>query len=126
MSQVQVNANTVIINGETIPVTKSPKYMVGAPSIKQQASMVGDQLKYSHKIDYTESFGKVVIAVANVNENIEAIEDWQEKIGKNAIRLLDARTGFTKTFSKMSITEDIEIDFEAEETEITFEGGGGV
>lgn len=126
MSQVQVNANTVIINGETVGVRKSPKYMVGAPNVTQYTSMVGDEVKHSHKIDYTESFGSVTIAIANTSENIELLEDWQENIGKNAVRLIDARTGFTKTFAKMSIIEDIEIDLEAEETEITFKGGRGV
>jgi hypothetical protein len=77
---------------------------------------------------YTQSsrYLSVTIAIANTSENIELLEDWQENIGKNAVRLIDARTGFTKTFAKMSITEDIEIDLEAEETEITFKGGRGV
>ena len=126
MSQVQINANTVIINGETVAVRRSPKYMIGAPTVTQYTSMVGGKTKHSHKIDYTESFGQVVIAVPNTPESIRSIEDWQENIGKNAIRLIDDKTGFTKTFAKMSMTEDVEIDFEAEETELTFKGDRGV
>ena len=53
------------------------------------------------------------------------LENWQDNIGKNAIRMVDSRTGFTKTFNNMSIMEDIEIDFSAE-IEVTFTGGQGI
>jgi ABC-type Fe3+-hydroxamate transport system substrate-binding protein len=40
---------------------------------------------------------KVTVPTA---ENIEMLENWQDNIGKNAIRMVDSRTGFTKTFNK--------------------------
>ena len=76
-------------------------------------------------VDYSEATGQVVIKIQPTAENIEMLENWQDNAGKNAIRMVDSRTGFTKTFNNMSIMEDVEIDFSAE-IEVTFTGGQGI
>lgn len=122
---MEINASTVIINGETVAVSKKPKYMRGVPKVSTHTSMVGDGVKVTQSQDFSEAVGVVTISLRNTVTNISLVEDWQDNIGKNAIRLVDNQTGFTKTFNQMSIEEDVEIDFDAEEFEVSFKGGQG-
>ena len=122
---MEINASTVIINGETVAVSKKPKYMRGVPKVSTHTSMVGDGVKVTQSQDFSEAVGVVTISLRNTVTNISLVEDWQDNIGKNAIRLVDNQTGFTKTFNQMSIEEDIEIDFDSEEFEVSFKGGQG-
>ena len=120
-----VNANTAVINGGTVAVVEKPKYKRGVPKVDVKTATIGDKVQVYENVDYSEATGEVTIKIQPTAENIELVEDWQDNIGKNAIRLVDSRTGFTKTFNNMSIKEDIEIDF-ASEIEVTFTGGQGV
>lgn len=122
---LEINASTVIVNGETIPVSKKPKYKRGKPKVDTRTSLIGDRVIATQSQDFSEAVGEVTIAVRNTVANIEAIESWQDNIGKNAIRLIDKHSGFTKTFNQMSVEEDVEIDFDGEEIEIVFKGGQG-
>lgn len=120
-----VNANTVVVNGGTIAVSEKPKYKRGVPKVDVQTATIGDKVQVYENVDYTEATGEVTIKIKPTVENIELVEDWQDNAGKNAIRMVDSRTGFTKTFNNMSIMEDVEIDF-ASDIEIVFKGGQGV
>lgn len=120
-----VNANTVVVNGQTVAVVEKPKYKRGVPKVEVKTATIGDKVQVYENVDYTEATGEVVIKIQPTSENIELLENWQDNIGKNAIRMVDSRTGFTKTFNNMSIMEDVEIDFGAE-IEVTFTGGQGV
>lgn len=120
-----VNANTVVVNGQTVAVVEKPKYKRGVPKVEVKTATIGDKVQVYENVDYTEATGEVVIKIQPTAENIELLENWQDNIGKNAIRMVDSRTGFTKTFNNMSIMEDVEIDFGAE-IEVTFTGGQGV
>jgi hypothetical protein len=120
-----VNANTVVVNGQTIAVVDKPKYKRGVPKVDVKTATIGDKVLVYENVDYSEATGEVVIKIQPTAENIEMLENWQDNIGKNAIRMVDSRTGFTKTFNNMSIMEDIEIDFSAE-IEVTFTGGQGI
>ena len=122
---MEINASTVIINGETLAVSKKPKYKRGVPKINTHTSLVGDSVKVTQSQDFSEAVGVVTISLRNTLTNISLVEDWQDNVGKNAIRLVDNQTGFTKTFNQMSIEEDIEIDFDSEEFEVNFKGGQG-
>ena len=122
---MEINASTVIINGETLAVSKKPKYKRGIPKINTHTSLVGDSVKVTQSQDFSEAVGVVTISLRNTLTNISLVEDWQDNVGKNAIRLVDNQTGFTKTFNQMSIEEDIEIDFDSEEFEVNFKGGQG-
>ena len=119
-----VNANTAVINGGTVAVVEKPKYKRGVPKVEVKTATIGDKVQVYENVDYTEATGECTIKIQPTAENIELVEDWQDNIGKNAIRLVDSRTGFTKTFNNMSIIEDVEIDF-ASEIEIVFTGGQG-
>jgi hypothetical protein len=123
---LEINANTVIINGQAVAIAKKPKYKRGSPKVNSNSAMVGNEVVISQSKDFSEAVGEVTIAVRATAENIELIESWQDSIGKNAIRMIDKDTGFTKTFNQMSVEEDAEIDFDSEEIEITFKGGRGV
>ena len=120
-----VNANTVVVNGQTVAVVDKPKYKRGVPKVDVKTATIGDKVLVYENVDYSEATGEVVIKIQPTAENIEMLENWQDNIGKNAIRMVDSRTGFTKTFNNMSIMEDVEIDFSAE-IEVTFTGGQGI
>ncbi len=120
-----VNANTVVVNGQTIAVVDKPKYKRGVPKVDVKTATIGDKVLVYENVDYSEATGQVVIKTQPTAENIEMLENWQDNAGKNAIRMVDSRTGFTKTFNNMSIMEDVEIDFSAE-IEVTFTGGQGI
>jgi hypothetical protein len=120
-----VNANTAVVNGATVAVVEKPKYKRGVPKVDVKTATIGDKVVVYENVDYTEATGECTIKIQPTAENIELVEGWQDNIGKNAIRLVDSRTGFTKTFNNMSIKEDIEIDF-ASEIEIVFTGGQGI
>lgn len=120
-----VNANTVVVNGQTIAVVDKPKYKRGVPKVDVKTATIGDKVLVYENVNYSEATGEVVIKIQPTAENIEMLENWQDNIGKNAIRMVDSRTGFTKTFNNMSIMEDIEIDFSVE-IEVTFTGGQGI
>ena len=120
-----VNANTVVVNGQTIAVVDKPKYKRGVPKVDVKTATIGDKVLVYENVDYSEATGEVVIKIQPTAENIEMLENWQDNAGKNAIRMVDSRTGFTKTFNNMSIMEDVEIDFSAE-IEVTFTGGQGI
>ncbi|MDY0193654.1 MAG: hypothetical protein RBR93_09010 [Aliarcobacter butzleri] len=120
-----VNANTVVVNGQTIAVVDKPKYKRGVPKVDVKTATIGDKVLVYENVDYSEATGQVVIKIQPTAENIEMLENWQDNAGKNAIRMVDSRTGFTKTFNNMSIMEDVEIDFSAE-IEVTFTGGQGI
>lgn len=120
-----VNANTVQVNGQTVAIVGKPVYKRGKPKVDVKTATVGEEVRVYESLDYTEAIGSVTIKLQPTNENIELIEDWQDNIGKNAIRMTDRKTGFTKTFKNMSISEDLEIDFDAE-IEVEFVGGQGV
>jgi len=122
---LEINASTVIVNGETVAVSKKPKYKRGFPKVTSNTSLVGESVKVTQSQDFSEAVGEVTIALRNTLANVDLVEGWQDNIGKNAIRLVDNQTGFTKTFNQMSVEEDIEIDFDAEELEVVFKGGQG-
>src|SRR5574343_431650 len=100
-----VNANTVV---------DKPKYKRGVPKVDVKTATIGDKVLVYENVDYSEATGQVVIKIQPTAENIEMLENWQDNAGKNAIRMVDSRTGFTKIFNNMSIMEDVEIDFSAE------------
>lgn len=120
-----VNANTVVINGQTIAVVDKPKYKRGVPKVEVKTATIGDKVLVYENVDYSEATGQVVVKIQPTAENIEMLENWQDNAGKNAIRMVDSRTGFTKTFNNMSIGDDVEIDFSTE-IEVTFTGGQGI
>lgn len=120
-----VNANTLVINGATVAVVEKPKYKRGVPKVDVKTATIGDKVVVYENVDYTDATGECTFKVQPTAENIELVEGWQDNIGKNAIRMVDSRTGFTKTFNNMSIKEDIEIDF-ASEIEVVFSGGQGI
>ena len=120
-----VNANTVVVNGQTVAVFEKPKYKRGVPKVEVKTATIGDKVEVYENVDYTEATGEVTIKIQPTAGNIELLEDWQDNRGKNAIRLVDSHTGFTKTFNNMSIMDDVEIDF-GTEIEIVFTGGQGV
>ncbi len=122
---LEINASTVIINGETIPVAKKPKYKRGTAKTETRTSLVGERVVVTQSQDFSEAVGEVTIAVRATPANLELIEKWQDNIGKNAIRLIDNQTKFTKTFNQMSVEEDVEVDFDGEEIEVVFKGGQG-
>lgn len=122
---IEINATTIQVNGQTVAVSKKPKYKRGVPKVTSHTSMIGDSVKVTQAVDYSEAIGEVTIALRNTIENVNMLEEWQDNIGKNAIRMVDNTTGFTKTFNNMSIEEDVEIDFSGEEFEVTFKGGQG-
>lgn len=122
---LEINASTVQVNGQTVAVAKRPKYKRGTPKITTNTSLVGDGVRVTQSKDYSEAIGEVTIALRNTTENIALLEDWQDNIGKNAVRMVDSKTGFTKTFNQMSTTEDVEIDFDGDSFEVTFQGGQG-
>lgn len=122
---LEINASTVVVNGETIPVSKKPKYKRGIPKTESRSSLIGERVIVTQAQDFSEAIGEVTISVRGTVAMIEAIESWQDNIGKNAIRLIDNQTKFTKTFNQMSVEEDVEIDFDGEEIEIVFKGGQG-
>ena len=122
---LEINASTVIINGETIPVAKKPKYKRGSPKTETRTSLVGERVVVTQSQDFSEAVGEVTVALRATPANLELIEKWQDNIGKNAIRLIDNQTKFTKTFNQMSVEEDVEVDFDSEEIEVVFKGGQG-
>ena len=122
---LEINASTVIINGDTIPVAKKPKYKRGTPKTETRTSLVGERVVVTQSQDFSEAVGEVTIALRATPANLELIEKWQDNIGKNAIRLIDNQTKFTKTFNQMSVEEDVEVDFDSEEIEVVFKGGQG-
>jgi len=121
----EVKANTVIVNGQTVAVSKNPKYKRGVPKVKTNTSFIGNEVVPTQSVDYSEAIGKCTIALRNTLENITMLEDWQDNIGKNEVRMVDTDTGFTKTFKKLSVSDDVEIDFDSSEFEVIFEGGQG-
>lgn len=122
---LEINATTVQVNGQTVAVSKKPKYKRGVPKVTSNTSFIGDTVKVTQNTDYSEAIGEVTISLRNTLENITLLEEWQDNIGKNAIRMVDSGTGFTKTFNQMSISEDVEVDFDGEEFEVVFQGGQG-
>lgn len=124
MSQL-INANEVSINGQTVAVTGKPKWKRGAPKTTVKTATVGGKIHTYEEVDYTEAMGSVTVSIMPTPTNIDLIESWQDNIGKNAIRLVDSKTGFTKTFNNMTISEDIEYDT-TDAIEVVFVGGTGV
>jgi len=123
---MEVNASTVIINGEAIAVSKKPKYKRGVPKVTTNTSLVGDEVHVTQNKDFTDATGMVAIKVRNTLANIKLMESWQDNVGKNAVHIVDNAAVFSKTFNQMSVEADFEIDFDSEETEVVFKGGQGV
>lgn len=124
MSQL-INANEVSVNGQTVAVSGKPKWKRGTPKTTVKTATVGDKVYPYEEADFTEAVGSVTFSVMPTPNNIDLIESWQDNIGKNAIRIVDSKTGFTKTFNNMSISEDIEYDT-TDAIEVVFVGGQGV
>lgn len=120
-----VNANTVIVNGVAVAVAEKPKYKRGVPKVNVETATIGDEVQVYENVDYSEATGEVSIMIKPTASNIQLLEDWQNNRGKNAIRMVDNKTEFSKTFNSMSIMDDVEIDF-ASNIEIVFTGGQGV
>jgi hypothetical protein len=123
---LEITATTVRVNGETVAVSKKPKYMRGVPKVTSNPSLIGDTIVVTQSKDFTEAMGVVTIGLRSTLANIQLLEDWQENVGLNAVMLVDNATGFTKTFNRMSVEEDVEIDFDSDEFEVVFKGGQGV
>ena len=117
-----INLNTVLINGVTVAVVGKPVYKRGVPKVEVLTATVGNKISTYQNVNYEEATGMVKVSIQPTKTNIELIEGWQDNIGKNSIRLLDATEKLTKTFNQMSIEEDLEIDTSAP-IEITFMGG---
>ena len=122
---LEINGTTVIINGETIAVSKRPKFKKGAPKVESRTSFVGNETKVTQSRDFSEAVGMVTIALRNTVSNHTLIDGWLENVGKNAIRITDAETSYAVTFNQMSIEEEPERDLDSEEIEIVFKGGQG-
>lgn len=123
---LEVNANTVIINGETIAVSKKPKWKRGLPKAVTHSAMAGEKVVVSHALDYSEAMGAPAIMLRNTLSNIQIAEEWQSNVGKNGVRFVDSGTGFTITFNHQSVTDDFEVDLSSEEFEVKFMGDQGV
>lgn len=121
----EVNALSVIINGEAVAVASPPTFNLGGATINTHSSMVGERIVTSFNYDLKEAKGMVTIELVHTVENINRVQDWRDAVGKISIRLLDDRTGWTGTFSEMSISESVEFDLSAESTSIKFDGGIG-
>jgi len=117
-----INLNTVLINGVTVAVVGKPVYKRGVPKVEVLTATVGNKISTYQNVNYEEATGMVKVSIQPTKTNIELIEGWQDNIGKNSIRLLDATEKLTKTFNQMSIEEDLDIDTSAP-IEITFMGG---
>lgn len=121
-----VNANTVIVNGHPVAIVGKAKYRTGKPKVEVSTSTVGNNVYVNESIDFTDATGKISFKLKPTKANIELVESWQDNIGKNAVRMIDTRTSFSKTFNNMSISNsDADIDFESD-IEVEFMGGQGV
>ena len=123
---LELNGSTVIVNGETIAIAKKPKYRNGEPKINTHTSLVGEQVHVTQSQDFSEAIGEVTITLRNTKRNVLKLEEWQSNVGLNAVRIVDNRQGFNKTFNEMSVSDDVEIDFDGEEFEVVFQGAQGV
>jgi len=117
-----INLNTVLINGVTVAVVGKPVYKRGVPKVEVLTATVGNKISTYQNVNYEEATGMVKVSIQPTRTNVELIEGWQDNIGKNSVRLLDATEKLTKTFNQMSIEEDLDIDTSAP-IEITFKGG---
>lgn len=125
-SNIEINAQSVIVNGQAIAVADSPTFTQGGPMINTHSSVIGDKVITSFNYDVKESKGMVTLSLVHTLGNLNLVQDWRDNVGKNSIRLNDTKTGFTMTFSKMSIPEAVEFDLTAESTQIRFEGNPGI
>lgn len=120
-----INLNTIVVNGEPVAVTGKPTYKRGVPKVDVKTATVGDNVELYESLDYTEAMGEAKFKMQPTAINIEMLENWQDNVGKNSVRMIDTRDGLTKTFNKMSISEDVEVDGDTE-IEVIFIGGQGV
>lgn len=118
----EVAFDTVVLNGAALPVTKAPTWKSGKPKVKSHSSRVGSQVVITKKVDYTDAQGEMKLTIRQTKDHIERIEECQDNPCKNAIMIIDQATGSTRTFTDMSVAEDVEWDMEAEEVEVTFRG----
>lgn len=123
---LEISANTVDVNGSIVAVSKKPKYKAGRPKTETRTAMIGNTVVNTQSKDFSEAYSTVTISLRNTEENIALVESWQEKVGKNAIRLLDEDSGFIKTFNQCSVEEDVEYDFDGEDFEVVFNGNQAV
>jgi len=123
---LEISGNTVDINGNIVAVSKKPKYKGGQPKTETRTAMVGKNVVNTQSRDYSEAYSVVTVTLRHTPENIALKEACQEKVGKNAIRILDEDTGFIKTFNQCSVEEDPEHDFDGEDFEIVFHGNQAV
>lgn len=122
---IEINATEVVINGQAVAPSKKIKFKTGVPKVTSHSSLLGDQVLVTQAVDFSEAIGQVTLSFRHTLKNLELLSEWQEKVGKNAIRFIDSPTGFTKTFNQLSVEEDPEIDFDSDEFEVTFRGGTG-
>ena len=123
--ETELMFDTVVIDGVAIPISKNPKYKRGRPVAETHASHVGSTTTVTKKMNYKDAFSTLTIYVRPTKTIMEQIEQAQDALCGVSIMILDF-TGETKTFSNMSIGEDIEWDLDGEEQEITFQGSSAI
>lgn len=87
----------------------------------------GGQTVVTQAIDLENAKGMVSFEFRMTKDNDKATRSFFSSIGGNTIRLSNNETGFTKSFSGMSLTEDPTRELSADGTfELVFEGNQAI
>ncbi len=122
MSIRELEYRTVSVNGEIVPICNPVSYKRGLAKVNVHTSTVGDSNTHSHSLDNTDAKGMITITVRVTNTIHEQILNWQNNIGKNAVKIMDEPNGSFLVLNDASIEEDLEIEAGAE-LKVMFTGG---
>lgn len=87
----------------------------------------GGQTVVTQSVDLENAKGMVSFEFRMTSDNDKATRSFFSNIGGNSIRLSNNGTGFTKSFSGMSLTEDPVRELSADGTfELMFEGNQAI
>lgn len=100
---------TIIVNNE--PVLCLPNtctYTEGFGESQKRVVAAGNTRKTVYSENLETALSKVNFTMANTDESLKLARAWKANKDNNLIEIIDNDTGFTRTFPKAAITNDIE------------------
>jgi len=124
MSMQENNLTLEINDVQVAYVPNSIKFRDGKGAVSVNVNAAGGgSTTITHSVDLENAKSMVSVQLRMTKYNDELVRGYFANIGANTIRLSNNTTGYTKSFTEMSLTEDPERELSTDGMiEIVFEG----
>ena len=122
MAERTLSNPTVEIDNDVVGIIpNSLSYKIGRGDINMRPQATGNNVENIRTENAETKKGMVKLSLYNTKTNTDLYEKWQDQIDGVSIRFHDG--GFTKSFNRMSIITDPEVNLGADgNIELEFEG----